>query len=40
MSVEGQIDGSQNIISDAQQALDGFWSKTTDDIRALTPVSF
>lgn len=38
MSVEGQVEGGQQVMtmSEAQQSLNSFWPKVTEDIRQLT----
>ncbi|XP_037796521.1 nuclear transcription factor Y subunit gamma-like [Penaeus monodon] len=36
MSVEGQIDGPQPAMTEAQQGLNNFWPKVTEEIRQLT----
>ena len=38
MSVESHIDGTDSLLSDAQQDLDNFWPKVTEDIKTLTQV--
>lgn len=40
MSVEGQIDGPQPAMTEAQQGLNNFWPKVTEEIRQLTQVWF
>lgn len=38
MSVEGQIEGTQPAMTEAQQGLNNFWPKVTEEIRQLTQV--
>ncbi|KAG7177032.1 Nuclear transcription factor Y subunit gamma-like [Homarus americanus] len=36
MSGDGQLDGGQQAMTEAQQSLNSFWPKVTDEIRQLT----
>ncbi|XP_064116727.1 nuclear transcription factor Y subunit gamma-like [Macrobrachium nipponense] len=36
MSVDAQLEGGQSVLSDAQQGLNSFWPKVTEEIRQLT----
>ncbi|XP_045620951.1 nuclear transcription factor Y subunit gamma isoform X2 [Procambarus clarkii] len=36
MSVDGQLEVNQQVLTEAQQSLNGFWPKVTDEIRQLT----
>ena len=38
MSVDSQLEGGQSGISEAQQGLNSFWPKVTEEIRQLTQV--
>lgn len=38
MSLDGQLEGGQQNPTEAQQSLNSFWPKVTEDIRQLTQV--
>lgn len=38
MSVDGQLEGAQQVLTEAQQSLNNFWPKVTEEIRQLTQV--